>query len=249
MTGHVHMTPLGGMAGDMFVAGMLDAFPEFSEPVISATGSVLPNRNAQLSQREKSGISARGFDVPEQGETAPIHYPDMDRILADADLPDAARHAARAMLRSLADAESKVHGIPTDYVHFHEIADWDTLADLTAAASVLQQLEGWSWSLDPLPLGGGTVETAHGRLPIPAPATAQLLEGMMVQDDGVSGERVTPTGAAICRYIHDQLTLRPRAMGRLQATGYGAGTRDLPGLPNILVVQVTGGAVQSGDRV
>lgn len=243
------MTPLGGIAGDMFVAAMLDAFPEFVDTVIAATGLVLPHKNVQFSSCIKSGISALSFDMPEQGETAPMRYPEMDQILAGANLPNATRDAARTMLRFLADAEAKVHGVRLDQVHFHEIADWDTLADLTAAASVLEQLEGWSWSLDPLPLGGGTVETAHGRLPIPAPATAQLLEGMAVQDDGVGGERVTPTGAAICRYIHDHLTLRSRAIGRLQATGYGAGTRDLPGLPNILVVQVTGGAVQSGDRV
>jgi uncharacterized protein (TIGR00299 family) protein len=249
LTGHIHITPLGGMAGDMFVAAMLDAFPEFIDPVTVATGAVLPHRNAELTRCTKAGIAARSFEVPEQNETAPIRYPDMNRMLLDADLSDATLTHARVILRLLAKAEAKVHAVPLEQVHFHEIADWDTLADLTAVAALIGLLDGWSWSLDPLPLGGGTIRTAHCRLPVPAPATAHLLEGLTVRDDGVGGERVTPTGAAIMRYIADNLPLRPRPMGRLQATGYGAGSRDLPGLANVVVVQVITGPTQSGDTV
>lgn len=233
----------------MFVAGMLDAFLDLVDLVIEATGAVLPHQNATLVQCTKAGIAVRHLTVPRQNETAPIRYPDMDRMLYRADLSDATRAHARAMLRLLAEAEAKVHGLPIDRVHFHEIADWDTLADLTAVAALIGLLAGWSWSLDPLPLGGGTVKTAHGLLPVPAPATAHLLQGLTVQDDGVDGERLTPTGAAIVRYIADQLTLRSRPMGRLQATGYGAGTRDLPGLANVVVVQVISDVLQSGDTV
>ena len=233
----------------MFVATMLDAFPQFIDEVTAATGSVLPQLNAVLSPCTKAGIAARRFTVPEQNKTVPIHYPEMDRMLAGADLSELTRNHARAMLRLLAKAESKVHGKQLEQVHFHEIADWDTLADLTAAAALIGLLDGWNWSFDPLPLGGGTVRTAHGHLPVPAPAAAHLLEGLAVQDDGIEGERVTPTGAAIVRYIADQLTLRSRPMGRLQAIGYGAGTRDLPGLANVVVVQVISGVSQSGDTV
>lgn len=249
MSGHVHITPLGGMAGDMFAAGMLDAFPEFAEPVLKATGAVLPQMNASLSPVSKAGIAARSFAVPDQDRTAPIHYPDLNGILAAADLPEAARRHASAMLKLLAEAEAAVHGVPLEKVHFHEIADWDTLADLTAAGVLIALLDGWSWSLDPLPLGSGTVSTAHGRLPVPAPATARLLQGLAVQDDGIPGERVTPTGAAILRHLSDTLPLRARPMGRLRATGYGAGTRDLPGLANVVVVQVIEGATQEKDTV
>jgi uncharacterized protein (TIGR00299 family) protein len=153
------------------------------------------------------------------------------------------------MLKLLAGAEAAVHGVPLEKVHFHEIADWDTLADLTAAGVLIALLEGWSWSLDPLPLGGGTVATAHGRLPVPAPATARLLQGLAVQDDGIPGERVTPTGAAIFRHISESMPLRSRPMGRLRGTGYGAGIRDLPGLPNVVVVQVIEGATEEKDTV
>lgn len=233
----------------MFAAAVLDAFPEFVDPVIEGTAAVLPHRSAELSQCVKAGIAACKFTVPKQNETAPIRYPDMDGILVAADLTDTTKTHARAMLRLLAKAEAQVHDVPLERVHFHEIADWDTLADLTAAAVLIGLLDSWSWSMDPLPLGAGTVQTAHGLLPVPAPATAHLLQGLTVQDDGVGGERVTPTGAAIMRYIADHLTLRPRPMGRLGATGYGAGTRDLPGMANVVVVQVIRGASQSGDTV
>ncbi|MFY9239621.1 MAG: LarC family nickel insertion protein [Roseovarius sp.] len=249
MSGHVHITPLGGIAGDMFVAGMLDAFPEFTDAVLDATRAVLPGRAASLAPVAKAGMAARSFVVPDQDQSAPIHYPEFDSMMAAADLPRDARHHARAMLRRLAEAEAAVHGVPLEKVHFHEIADWDTLADLTAAGVLIALLDGWSWSFDPLPLGAGTIRTAHGRLPVPAPATARLLQGLAVQDDGIPGERVTPTGAAIMRHISTALPLRARPMGRLRATGHGAGTRDLPGLPNVVVVQVIEGAAQDKDTV
>lgn len=249
MSGHIHLSPLGGMAGDMFAAAMLDAFPHLEHMVLRATAAVLPQFNASVSRVSKLGIAARSFDVPAQKGSAPVHYPEMDLILAEADLSEAAGGHARAMLKLLAEAEAAVHDVPLERVHFHEIADWDTLADLTVAGVLIGQLQGWSWSFDPLPLGGGTVRTEHGVLPVPAPATARLLQGLAVQDDGVPGERVTPTGAAILRHISDCLPMRSRPMGRLTATGYGAGTRELPGLPNVTVVQVISGISQDQDTV
>jgi uncharacterized protein (TIGR00299 family) protein len=249
MSGHIHITPLGGMAGDMFVAAMLDAFPELVDAVIAVTGAVLPHLNATLAPCVKAGIAAQSFSIRDQNETAPIHYLDMKRIFSDSGLSEDTQAHACALLRLLGEAEAKVHGVPLAQVHFHEIADWDTVGDLAAAACLMAHLSDWGWSVDPLPLGSGTVRTAHGVLPVPAPATALLLQGLSVHDDGVGGERVTPTGAAIMRYICDHLTVRSRPMGRLAATGYGAGTRDLPGLANVAIVQVISGASQSGDTV
>jgi len=120
-------------------------------------------------------------------------------------------------------------------VHFHELADWDSLLDVVAAGCIAAQLDGARWTASALPLGGGTVRTAHGLLPVPAPAASLLLTGYPWHDDGIAGERVTPTGAAILRHLVPAAECGTRrAAGRLLNVGSGAGTRALPGLPNIL---------------
>jgi len=113
--------------------------------------------------------------------------------------------------------------------------------DVVAAGSIMAALADASWSVSPLPLGGGLVRTRHGLLPVPAPATAAILTGFAWRDDGVGGERVTPTGAAILRHLAPG---RRPAVLRLEAVGSGAGTRELEGMPNILravVARATGG--------
>jgi uncharacterized protein (TIGR00299 family) protein len=249
MSGHIHITPLGGIAGDMFVAGMLDAFPEFKQQILQTTGLILPDCNAFFEEVFKGGIRAQYFKVPKQSAKTPVYYTDMDSILQKVELPAQAQFTSRTMLKLLAEAEAEIHGIPLVKVHFHEIADWDTLADLTAAALIISILDGWSWSVEPVPLGAGIIETQHGRLCVPAPASALLLQGLPVHDDGISGERVTPTGAVIIHYIMNYLKIRSRPMGRLRATGYGAGKADLAGLANVTVVQIIDGKVQDRDSV
>ena len=238
MTGrHIHLMPLGGLAGDMFAAAMLDALPDLRDAVLAQVRAVLPPAHdpPALAPCTTHGLRALRFTVPPFADRAPAAYPALAARI------DAASGATRAIaadiLRRLAQAEAQVHGCALDQVHFHEIADWDTLADVTAAGAILAALDGTSFSLAPLPLGGGTVETRHGTMPVPAPATAVLLQGLPVHDDGIAAERVTPTGAAIAAQIAAAgLVIRPP--GRLAATGHGAGTRALPGRPNILIAQV-----------
>lgn len=235
---HVALTPLGGLSGDMFAAALLHALPDEAPPLMQALRAVLPGALPELVAGVSGGLAVRRFVVPPQGRAAPVHYPDMDRMIAEAPLPPAVGRHARAILHHLALAEAQVHGVTPAQVHFHEIADWDTLADVVAAGHLIARLAGATWQIGTLPLGGGRVQTAHGPLPVPAPATALLLQGLAVQDDGIGGERVTPTGAAIARHLS---TLPPRAgaQGVLGATGYGAGTRDLPGMANVLVARLT----------
>ncbi|MHA3976937.1 nickel pincer cofactor biosynthesis protein LarC [Halovulum sp. GXIMD14794] len=247
---HIHLTPVGGIAGDMFAAAMLDALPELRAPVLEAVAAVLPeDGGAALEPAVSHGLTGSRFAVRLPADKAPRHYPQMTELIDRADLDAATKEHASTMLRRLAEAEATVHGVPLEKVHFHEIADWDTLADLTAAGRIIAALEGAGWSLAPLPLGGGQVKTQHGPLPIPAPATARLLTGLPVHDDGVGGERVTPTGACIAAHLHALGTVSPCA-GTLTATGYGAGTKDLPGMANVLAVRiVTAEPQQSDDTV
>jgi hypothetical protein len=168
-------------------------------------------------------------------EHAGTAYARLRRRLATAPLTAPTREHALALLALLAGAEAQVHGIAVADVHFHELADWDSLMDVVAAGCIAAQLDGARWTASALPLGGGTVRTAHGLLPVPAPATSQLLTGYAWHDDGIAGERVTPTGAAILRHLVPAAQCGARRdAGRLVSVGCGAGTRTLPGLPNIV---------------
>jgi uncharacterized protein (DUF111 family) len=119
------------------------------------------------------------------------------------------------------------------------VGAWDSIVDLVAAAWFIATLAPERWTCAPLPLGGGRVETAHGVLPLPAPATVLLMRGLAVIDDGIGGERVTPTGAAIARYVLRLSPPKPASSAQdeprvLAATGHGFGSRTLPGAPNVL---------------
>jgi uncharacterized protein (DUF111 family) len=144
-----------------------------------------------------------------------------------------ARDRALAIFAHLAEAESTVHGDPLDDVTFHEVGNWDSIIDIAVAAVLIEALGECHWSAGPLPLGSGRVPSAHGILPIPAPATALLLEGFAVHDDGIAGERVTPTGAAILRHLEPAFSPTLPTM-RLARSGVAFGTRVLDGISNVL---------------
>jgi uncharacterized protein (TIGR00299 family) protein len=160
------------------------------------------------------------------------HLGDISAILRASTLPVDVREQAERIFTRLADAEARVHGTGRDEVHFHEVGAVDAIIDITGAAVALSLLGADSVSASALPIGSGFVQGAHGRMPIPAPGTAELLRGFPVVDTGVAGELVTPTGAAI-------ITTLAQAAGRMpamtvSAVGYGAGTRDLPDTANVL---------------
>ena len=187
------------------------------------------------------GDSPRGHQAHHHHEHAQGgshgHRPwsDIRADLVAAVLEPAVRAAAIAIFEGLAHAEAEVHGIVVETVEFHEVGAWDSIADIVAAAHLIVHCGATTWSVGPLPLGSGRVATAHGPLPVPAPATALLLRGFATIDDGVPGERVTPTGAAILRHLVGDAPIakarKPRVLGR---SGIGFGTRRLPGLSNCL---------------
>ena len=254
----IHLDLVGGIAGDMFVAALVDALPELAGPVLaelarcSRAAPPRPRsgdderRPARPRLRPRPGRARRSaggrrrdahgharehmHDLAHDGGGS--SYPQLRADLARAPLSAATRRHALALLELLAEAEAAVHGVAVDDVHFHELADWDSLLDVVAAGSIAAALEGARWTASALPLGGGTVRTAHGLLPVPAPATAALLTGYPWRDDGIGGERVTPTGAAILRHLVPAAACGARRVGgRLVAVGSGAGTRSLPGMP------------------
>ncbi len=236
VTLHVHLDAVGGIAGDMFVAAMLQAFPDHVEPCLAAVRRLV-GKDAKIDVRHGnySGFSGAQFDVhllrpADHGHRA---WGDIRAMLHAGALDDDAAIHAAGIFQCLAEAEAKVHGVKPDDVHFHEVGAVDSIADIAAAGCLIAALGPVSWSVGALPLGGGTVDTQHGVMPVPAPATACLLEGFILADDGVPGERVTPTGAAILAHLAPEF--EPRVpIGRMIASAMGFGTRILPGRPNAL---------------
>ena len=285
---HIYLQPLGGIAGDMFVGAMMDAFPQWRDQVLADVSAVVPNEVgvARLTPVVKNGIAALHFSldeasvadsgtpsclVAEAGEAvaaeetgradrtyrrvhgrtsafavAGRHHPDnrtpvsdyagIRKVIGNAKLSGSTASHALAILEIIARAESLIHGVPLEKVHFHELAAWDSLMDVVAAGSVISALGAATWSIDALPLGSGQVRTQHGPLPVPAPATMKILDAYPWRSDNVAGERVTPTGAAIVRYLVPPEQLSRKPQGILLAGGYGAGTKNFPELANVLRV-------------
>lgn len=279
---HIHLDAIGGIAGDMFVAAMLDALPHLEPSVFADIAAVLPPAcgTPELTCGKSNDIAARRFSLrlPEDGKSGQEirgsdhahphshshghdHHPHeksqvteervshrsenhtrietfrglVGRIRA-VSLSQGTADVALKILTRLAEAESGVHQMPLDEVHFHELADWDSLMDITGAASIIAAVgPDITWSVSELPRGNGQVQTAHGLLPVPAPAATELLRGFRWRDDKVGGERVTPTGAAILSYLIPTPSVYVGS-GVLIYSGTGAGTRKLPGIPNILRV-------------
>ena len=159
-------------------------------------------------------------------------YAEIRRLIERARLVPGVRSRALAIFEALGQAEARVHGIALDEVHFHEVGAVDAIVDVTAAAIALEALEIDRVTCSPVALGHGTVESAHGRLPLPAPATLELLAGIPTVPAHVAWETVTPTGAAILRTIVDEFGVLPAMT--VERIGYGAGNDRLGALPNVL---------------
>ena len=239
---HLHLDPLGGIAGDMFIAAMLHARPDLIEDAKTFASQIGPNIQLDVKEGMDKGIAGLQVDVlyPRDSK-GPKHYPDYAELVRTiAPNADVATRATD-ILRRLGEAEAKVHGVSLKEVHFHELSDWDSVVDVSLAAWLLHRMNITSCSISAVPLGGGIIQVTHGPLPIPTPATLDLLKGIELVDDGIAGERVTPTGAAIIAHLQPTKT-RPRHS--IHHVGYGLGTRRFPELANLLrasVCQLSGG--------
>ena len=233
----VRLDAIGGVAGDMFVAAAVATWPSLDErirSVVSGLGIPFPYR-LDWEMVTRGGIAARSFCFrAEEYSTHPTgSVREIKALISRSNVPASVRDIALGLLDLIAAAEGQVHAVPADQVHLHELADWDSIIDMVAAAVVIDAVGPTTWACPSLPLGTGTVRCAHGLLPVPAPAVDLLCRGARMISDGLEGERVTPTGAAILAYL-GAFEERPPVPGRLIASGYGAGAREFAGLPNVL---------------
>ncbi len=226
------LDPVGGIAGDMFLAAALDLGLDRAalERALATLG--VPGWRLEVARKTDSGIAGTHVDVVVEGEQP--HARGLSEILALVDgsgLAPRARAAARALFERIGRAEAKVHGVALADVHFHEVGAVDSIVDVCGAAVALDLL-GWPRVVAAAPeLGSGLHRTEHGHMPIPPPAVLELLSGKPVRPGGPPGEAVTPTGAAILAELAE---LGPLPAFVPRRIGYGVGTRSWPDRPNVL---------------
>ena len=236
MTNTVYVDAIGGVAGDMLLAALLDAGADEATVREALAGLGLPGLDFEVGSERRHRIAARRVNVVAPEERVDRTWSDVRSVVEAAPLPDRARQRALTVFSALAHAEARVHRIPVDEVHFHEVGAADAIADVCGIAVALDTLETDELVCSPLPVARGFVDAAHGRLPLPAPAALELLRDAPLRGLDLDAELVTPTGAAVVAALAREFGPVP-AM-RLQSIGYGAGTRDLPELPNLVRVLV-----------
>jgi uncharacterized protein (TIGR00299 family) protein len=224
----IHIDPCGGIAGDMMIAAMVDTFPE-ARPELEEMFRASPLKDvATLEIREDHDRHIRGLYVDVRAarhEHVHRSFSDIREILKH--FPPAVRERAADIFHRIAVAEAFVHGTTIEAVHFHEVGAWDSIADIVGVSLLIEASGANEWSCGVLPLGSGTVNSAHGVLPVPAPATVEILRGCEIELGGPPCERVTPTGAAIIAHLAP--TFRTAVKGRLVRSGSGLGRkRDMP---------------------
>jgi len=230
----IWLNPFSGISGDMLLGALLDLGAPIAavRAAIAATGMTGWELTAVPVTR--AGLAACQARV-EVAEHVPERRAAELLAMAGAARPAPVARLATAAITALVQAESRIHGVPPDQVHLHELGGVDTIADVVGVAAAIHALQVTGvWSA-PVALGSGVTAMAHGRYPVPAPATVALLEGAQVTGAGLTGldgETVTPTGAALLRALDCQYGALPAA--RIVATGYGAGSRDTAGRPNVL---------------
>jgi uncharacterized protein (TIGR00299 family) protein len=181
---------------------------------------------------DRSGISATRATVRTRHEHAHRHLGDILKIIYDSRLSDKVKDRAARIFSRLAEAEARVHNVPVEQIHFHEVGALDAIIDVVGAAIGFDLLGVERFASSALHVGSGIVEMAHGRFPVPPPAVAELLKDAPVYSTDIVGELVTPTGAAIISSVCDEFGKLP--LMKIERTGYGAGSREYENFPNAL---------------
>jgi uncharacterized protein (TIGR00299 family) protein len=243
----LHFDCFSGISGDMTLAALVDAGVDVEAVRAGLASLGLPIR-VDVAKVRKGGFAATQITIDAPEEHVHRHLPDVEEILNRGRLTPPQRGLALRIFRRLAEAEAAAHGISIDKVHFHEVGALDSIADIAGAAIALDLLGAERITSRSVPTGCGMVKCAHGLMPIPAPATAALLQGVPLAPCTIKGELTTPTGAAILATVVQEWIEQPAMT--IERIGHGAGQRDLLEQPNLLRVFVgeTKEAANTGER-
>lgn len=241
-----HFDCFSGISGDMVLGAVIDAgvSPDAIREMLTSLGLPI---TLEVERVKRCGFVATKATVIAPDEEDYRFLPDVEAIIARAAMTDRQRTLASTVFRRLAEAESKSHGMPLEKVHFHEVGALDSIADILGAAVGLDLLGVERFTSSSVPTGSGTVKGAHGLMPVPAPATAELLRGVPLTPSDVKFELTTPTGAAILTSVVASFTATPAMT--VETIGHGAGTKDFLDRPNILRLMIGTDTEPAGDAV
>ena len=226
-----YLDAFSGISGDMTVGALLDAGAD-EGTLLRTLESLGTGATFRVEKTKRRGIAASKFHVQGGDAKTHRHLPHIVDIIGEASLPGRAKEMATAVFRLLGKAEAKIHDVVIEKVHFHEVGAVDSICDIIGACVGFELLGVDAIYSSALNVGSGTVKTEHGILPVPAPATAELLAGKPIYARGPATELTTPTGAAIVAALATDFGPLPPM--RITATGYGAGDKDFPEHANVL---------------
>ena len=235
-----------GISGDMHLAALLDLGLDYDELVLELAKLGLDGYGVQASRATRRGIAGTQVRVvvdPKQPDRRNLRQ--IEALIGASSLKDSVRARAVAVFRRLAQAEARIHDTSPDQIHFHEVGALDAIVDIVGGAIALERLHVDRVLCSPIELGSGVAHCAHGMLPVPAPATLELLKGAPVKLGAVPFEATTPTGAALLAAFVDEFVARPTL--RVQRVGYGIGHRDGP-IPNVLRVLLGEASDEEGEQ-
>jgi pyridinium-3,5-bisthiocarboxylic acid mononucleotide nickel chelatase len=225
-----------GISGDMTLGALVDAGCDVERLRSELRGLQVPGWELTAEKVWKNGMAATYVKVKTEDQSKYRSLSAILDMLQKSQLASEVRHRADAIFTKLGEAEARVHDVPLEKIHFHEVGAVDAIVDIVGACIGFHSLGIEKFACSALNVGGGTVKMAHGVLPVPAPATANLLEGKPTYSNGVQKELVTPTGAAIVATLCDGFGPQPPMS--VTAIGYGAGTADLEGQPNVVRIMI-----------
>ena len=233
---HAYFDCFSGISGDMTLGALLDAGVSVDQLRAELHGLNLPGWELSSEKVWKNGMAATHAKVFAQDTTTHRSLSTILGIIDNSKLSPNVKERTSAIFKKLGEAEAAVHDVPLEKIHFHEVGAVDAIIDIVGACIGFSALAIESFACSPLNVGGGTAKMAHGILPVPAPATARLLLDKPTYSNGVQKELVTPTGAAIVATLCSHFGPQPPMS--VSTIGYGAGTADLEGQPNVLRLMV-----------
>lgn len=235
-----------GISGDMHLAALLDLGLDIDDLIRELSGLGLTGYGVQAGRASRKGISGVQVRVVlDPRQPARRNLPQIETLIGGGSLEETVRARAVAVFRRLAEAEARIHDTSPDQIHFHEVGALDAIVDIVGGAIALDRLQVDRVLCSPVELGGGIAHCAHGVLPVPAPATLELLRGAPVKLGAVPFEATTPTGAALLATFVDEFVTRPELV--IDRIGYGIGHRDGP-IPNVLRVCLGEASAVEGDE-